>query len=525
MGISQSQQDNKLNDDQDLIGDLVTSVLTRKNGSRQWDLPKDRSKSNRINIMADAVDNKRPLKNIATDFVVNEMFQTQETLYKFMDLVYRSFDNALTIYRKRRGLSPLQVFFVYKGGNIMRIISSEFLLELPAYANREISEFYKPFFKRSDADFSIYLDPNVENYDVLFYELALLSYRLQVEMRKEFQNNPTKYFDYAKFNDEYKSSLLEKYLDLFNHVDGFDFDSLVFGNVQYPKNDKTYVSLTDTALRFSSGEYGDPVREGYFVDLEKDDTSFTITYNTALDFTAGKTSRVKFGLVRTKFTFNLYQSNYITPLMIGGELIDVSLPHRYSEGTVHFFDHINQNIMSYKLKYMNCDLTFKSYSLAYLTTDLEKILFIQPDYPWDDNKYAKRINRLFYLYFIDIFISVDGGHNRLSVISDIQKMMIEPIMIGRNNIRSTSVSIGVLLNKYRNGGYENLLFLKLVRYMLDIIAKIPPMYISEFIELAELLNMNINFIMTTIKKVKSYCVTDGKAKISNLTTANSTSLI
>src|SRR5205085_670815 len=46
--------------------------------------------------------------------------------------------------------------------------------------------------------------------------------------------------------------------------------------------------------------------------------------------------------------------------------------------------------------------SFLGYSLEYLISDLERILFYDIDYPWDDVKYAKRIKRLLYLYFITL---------------------------------------------------------------------------------------------------------------------------
>lgn len=74
-------------------------------------------------------DSLRPLKTVATDLVVNEFFTSEETLFRFLNRVYTTFHDALEIYRSQRGgIRDNQLFFLYKGGNILRIISREFLL-------------------------------------------------------------------------------------------------------------------------------------------------------------------------------------------------------------------------------------------------------------------------------------------------------------------------------------------------------------------------------------------------------------
>ena len=50
--------------------------------------------------------------------------------------------------------------------------------------------------------------------------------------------------------------------------------------------------------------------------------------------------------------------------------------------------------------------------------DLEKILFHVAEFPWNDNKYGKRLNRLCYLYFLVVFTDKNmNNKQRLNLLS------------------------------------------------------------------------------------------------------------
>ena len=117
-----------------------------------------------------------------------------------------------------------------------------------------------------------------------------------------------------------------------------------------------------------------------------------------------------FNLIRTKTQFRI---DYIDPegmfmsRSMGGELIDVSISHRCADiESQTFFHHINKNISKYSLTHhidSKDTMEFLSYSLEHIIEDLEKMLYHENVYPWNDKKYVKRINRLFYLSFIELF--------------------------------------------------------------------------------------------------------------------------
>ena len=150
-----------------------------------------------------------------------------------------------------------------------------------------------------------------------------------------------------------------------------------------------------------------------------------ISLNKTLEFKSGNGGVTKFALVRTKINFNLVAENEGTSktLNMGGELIDVSIPHRKDKSINDVFNHLDKAISRYTVTNKDKSLEFNSYSLLFLIEDLEKILFHVAEYPWDDNKYVKRLNRLCYLYFLDMFIRERNNLNRKSILQSINKKM------------------------------------------------------------------------------------------------------
>ena len=112
----------------------------------------------------------REAESVLTNYVVNKFFTHEDTLYSFLSLVCSYFDEMLRVYSERRNIKAGDLHFIYKGGNVLRIISKEFWLDLPSSASKELTDFYEKYFSRSDADFSIYLNPDLPNFDLLFRE-------------------------------------------------------------------------------------------------------------------------------------------------------------------------------------------------------------------------------------------------------------------------------------------------------------------------------------------------------------------
>ncbi|MFS8159611.1 MAG: hypothetical protein ACMG6E_05260, partial [Candidatus Roizmanbacteria bacterium] len=468
-------------------------------------------------------DPTRPLKTVATDLVVNEFFKSGETLHHFMTYVYNLFNDAIIIYRRRRGLKPLQMFFLYKGGNILRIISKEFQLELPESTTRQIHEFYAPFFKRGDADFTIYLDPEIDDYDEVYREAALMSFLLQEKIRAWFDDHLMEYFDFFRYNSTYQSHIMQEYLQQFNDAlkgtEAPSEDSFVnfrvgsaIADPNLPAGSFGYDNNPDTTLRFAdpNGDWQADVRKAHIAVIGKKDSIMTITHNDALDFQGGSIDvRVKFNLTRTKIIFTLQrQSGEL--MRVGGELIDVSISHRDDSYIQHFFDTLEDNVTVYTMARDADILTFNSYRLSYLTEDLENILFLQRERPWIDRKYAKRINRLYYLYFVDIFIRVNGANERVEVLRNARQFIFALLAeINADNFNATITKARNNIKRF-NKKYRELepFILKFMNHLYNLLEQLGSDELDELQSMSEILVTNSDLVIEAVKSIKDQCLTD-----------------
>lgn len=391
-------------------------------------------------------DPTREFKDLATDIVVNEFVKYSNELSLFIYTISSTFDTALQYYRLQKSLPEKSVVFVYKGGNILRLIAHEFLNELPGAAADIIFQYYNPGFKQSDADFSIYVDPRLDNFANIYADITLISYQLLVYLRDVFEGHETKFFNFRRYNDEYKTERLNKYLGDLNNTATIQNPESEYYNSQFVmlqnrKNTSTSPPDNPNNLPTSIGLRKDMV----VTTLEKDPNTiitydiddennpnkvsdYYISVNTALKFML-EDQLMHFNLVRMKVNFVMYNAKNgekINPMQMGGELIDVSIPAQDTAGIRHFFEEIDNNIKEFKME-KPFPFKFIAPTIEYLIEDLELILFKTVEYPWIDRKYVKRVNRLLFLYFIDL-IAVDASlKDKEGFISEIGQNIINPL--------------------------------------------------------------------------------------------------
>jgi hypothetical protein len=449
-------------------------------------------KHNIRNLDSSSEDSSRPLKSVATDFVVEEYFSTTNSLYQFLSTVHDVYETALAYYREQRGLGENECLFLFKGGNILRIVAHEFLKTMPEYAHFQISRYYEPFFKRSDNDFSILLDPNIDDYDAIFDEVTTMAYHLQDLLRTIFMNDLNKYFDFSRYKDQYKQQIYAKWLVKFNETGLGDFTGIKTSTKE------------DSTSRFVKDDYGNEERQvaSAKINRQKWGSPFVIKHNNALEFPNPQGERVSFNLTRTKVVFSL-QKKAGGELEVQGELIDVSIPHRTDTNIGYFFQNLEDNIAEYDLDMgpLSNPLHFTSLSLHYLIHDLEYILYKFNDLPWEDSKYSKRMNRLVYMYFIDMFIQTEQGSERLKIMLDVKSAITKGSRFKRQNILFANLLKEVSRLRASSEGTE------------------------EFDEMIALLEENCDFLIKSLEFVHVYCETDGKASREDIYTGSTSSLI
>ena len=123
-------------------------------------------------------------------------------------------------------------------------------------------------------------------------------------------------------------------------------------NISNADQTANYKSEPDFSLEFKQNNKMIMERVNF---KTKNTTNMRISSNQTLEFMKG-VNFVKFSLVRTKIMFNTYfdtNTEFNTFMELGGELIDVSIPHKDDSGIQHYFDHLDKNVTTYHIKCKN----------------------------------------------------------------------------------------------------------------------------------------------------------------------------
>lgn len=411
------------NDFYDTIENIVNDCMSTHDGKRTLELPTKNIPTEAFvienSLEEEYLDEHKIFKDYFTKYVVEELFINKKGLYNFLYIINNIFTYALQYYCSLKNIDDTEILFIFKGGNVLRTVVNEFKLFIPGNTNRILEDFYGEYFKRSDADFGILINPDIANYENVFDDVSFISYLLLQIITDIIRNKKESFFEWFKYNDEYKQILLKKYLSSIDDIDlsentfwsDKEITDISFIDVSAKNQENKYKGQNNLIIRNEQRyDYTTPTYIWY--QGEKKDFMYN-SYNESVHIETEE-DVIKFNLIRTKINFNLFykMDNTVKLKNIGGELIDVSISHRDDTNYVKFYKNIKKYIANYSLckdcqgNYKNKEsvnnFSFKSYSLIYLFSDLYKILFIISDYPWDDEKYIKRINRMFYIGFIDL---------------------------------------------------------------------------------------------------------------------------
>lgn len=525
----------------------------------------------------------RALDGVATDFVVKYFFQTDDALFHFFQIVTTTFESALKVYREHRGLKENQLVFLYKGGNVMRILGREFLLQLPATATKAVDEFFGKFFRRSDADFAIYLDTNIDpkRFDQLHDELTVVSYRLQEELRDVFLKDLELSFSFFRNSASWQRRLLAPIVRQLNDAE----DGVVArlreeeeekqsqekeGEVKKGEGkseDKREMSERDLQEKWDTQEVlkRDPIEDiaighgpsgfGCFPIVSrphrKPDTTMefydkmedfrkperwaaqaplvpevgskvggndilTITHNDTLDFanrkvgreTGQNVRRIQFNLTRTKVNIAVRRRSNAAQ-MVMGELIDVSIGTRNDDAVREFWQDMEKHTALYTLRSSDGgEVTFRGYSLENIIDDLLVVLFINAEAPWEDAKFLKRINRLSFLTFMEIFLKIDSSAEKLRLLKLLSNDIYKPIADGTFSTASSGASVKAATAQVAPRTLPGTAsFLKHLDLSASKFAQR-----DEMKQIGQTLRDNTTFLIRTIQSLASFC-TEGGAHV------------
>lgn len=392
----------------------------------------------------DFVDDDQDLKKVGTDFVVEHFFSTPDTLFNFLKLVYGTIDNALADYRTKKGIDDRAVFLLFKGGNVLRMVANSLFDQISPEARRLLKKEYGHNFKRSDADFSVYIDDKKlgsHTYSKTLAEVTKLVFDQLNIIRREFKANPQKYFNFFQLRSDFSAKHLKKFFDLLPELDSVKkLDKNKKANPNwFGAKFKQFQLLNERALPSPHCSYfgGYDTREESSANetiatrLSKTPDWLVNTDNRSLSWFWGSdpSKTVKFYLVRTKVYFEYFyeKDGENKRKAVGGELIDVSIPHRDDDRLREFLDNYDKNVAEYTIVDNDEEFKLKAYSIDNLTEDLQFILLDSFERPWEGPKYEKRVYRIFLLFIAEMLGAYGIGSSEIKAfISELRESFVEP---------------------------------------------------------------------------------------------------
>ena len=457
-------------------------------------------------------DENREYKNFCTDIVTNYILDENE-LYNFFFIIHTFYNDCIDYYIQQKNLKPDDIIFLFKGGNIFKIIANKFWSELPNKAMYKFIEEYKSYFKRSDLDFGIYINPDLST--TIINDITIISYKLQILISEILLTHKEICFKWFKYNNKYKQEILQNLLFDINNTQSLKEPTSIYYNNEFTNIQFIENAAVDTNKKFKnqSNNYfnfeNDNIKNLENLD-EINDIPFNnkiikqkINYNNSNSFmynTINKALRIKttndellkFYLTRIKITFNLHLKNKINGqniILIGGELIDVSIgkdkTSAFFKNKQNYLDSItltqNTGFYSNSIKSFNLNI----YSFQYLYEDLKFILIDTLYLPWEDSKYKKRLYRLFFLTFIDVFKNTKKYLLKINILTLVYKyfsLILDTIkkMINNKKNDENIKNISNLLKKSRQDKVlsyiickkNKCLLNKLLKYIISIIEKV-----------------------------------------------------
>jgi hypothetical protein len=272
-------------------------------------------------------------------------------------------------------------------------------------------------------------------------EVTDLTYETLNKLRDEFSKNPGKYFDFGKLNKEKADEVLSTYFDELPKLSvisdeantkwfGAQFKQLqLLDKAAAPGAVCPFHGQRDARYDFADGE------QKIIATAISDPHWIRNTINQALAWSLeGKPDlNIRFDLVRSKVAFQYsYTSKdgVLHLITVGGELIDVSFPKRDDFRLAHFIASYDDWVTDYNLTNEDTGevLNFKAESIAGISADIAEVLFEQNARPWNDKKYEKRTNRLFFFGIAEILKNLGLGSKTITdYVANVREKIIDPL--------------------------------------------------------------------------------------------------
>jgi len=405
---------------------------------------------------------KKKFYDLNTEFISRDKIfvdSKQDLIFKYQYLINIFFNKYVNEYIKKNNLETDDLLFIYKGGTFMKILFQKYDDVLKS--NKQFMKMNKDYFKRSDSDYALLINPKFDRNEYMkhYYWMNVMTYNILNKITSFIDENISDILPINDIKEEDLKNQLEKVNKLLwddrdreqvekqkrlTYFDGVkEFIGISIGDKTYMKEkipDNFHLkilkstSLTDNSTIKYNNKYVDksefmkknkqiPIqRNPFYITIKEESKKYyqalcnidKVPLNTGLYQYYNETNRFVsnvgteinyFTLHRVKLNVILYfktWSKYETNVAYGffqapSELIDIPIS-TYDDFKKNL--NFDLHIQKYENTIDNKNMVFYSYSIFGLIDDICKAIFIENEFPWDDFKFEKKINRLVYFFLI-----------------------------------------------------------------------------------------------------------------------------
>ena len=478
---------------------------------------------------------KKVFYDIMTDLFNRDLINDdQKKIFAFQSIVINKFNKLIDDYRKSNNLSKDELFFQFKGGTTMRIITNQNNGKYKDYFNINVPNITE-YFKRSDSDYQINLAKEVVNFNYHYYNICKIVFVGCNDLYKELNQKVEQFFNFdfltekklkdilKEGNEELKKhhgNNIKEYRKIKKLVGVQILDKMYYninGNEQYiNKNNakqnvgqqynvsEIFVSDNDTDVTILSNQNFsnnilDIKKSNFYITTKNknmyytkidDDKNYIYMYLNETTRFLKNDNIISFNLYRIKaascFIYETVNKKYGI-LFSPSEIIDISFP-KLSHYKMYKISKKN-NYIEYNYNTHLGNLQFYGYNLEGFINDLNYILYFDVNYePWKDIKYQKRLIRLFIFLIYKIYAFSNDINVRKMLIQNLQDIATKnktPLSNDFNNDQFFT-SIHTMLQKTMNKPnsvekqtYINTLNNDFFAYILNDLPQIPPQKLIE----------------------------------------------
>jgi hypothetical protein len=304
---------------------------------------------------------------------------------------------------------------------------------------------YKALLKRSDADFQMFINPKIPNYEKVYNDVSILVTFMMYSMKKVFQK---KSFGIDIGDTQSSKALLKSYKEVLPDCDDISVanrsDFIIFPTTTTVKRDRGKGKEEEMIVLKEV-----PELLTHIPRIPK--SPFFISRNTAIRFRRKDDTYNSFDLLRMKYNMKVQVGD--APISVPSEVIDVGIPKKDDNTISTLIKGASKWLVKYTYTTPQVTFQFWAPSLNYMIKDVDEVLFKQNEYPWNDKKIAKRLQRYFLgLLVHSIVSSQDPIDNLISYKNEMKRLIkfltcfntgTECEIYGEENVTS------ILHNKYR----------------------------------------------------------------------------